>query len=1076
MTHTAKGGWLEVSWAGCGKDNFEGKVFTVFKTQKHQLVANFWTSLPAVDSDENCLGYDVSTQNFSVAEKQMRNKKFFGKKFTKGTATDGGYIVKMYKETGEYVRDAIVWGYGWTNNADDKDNIELYIKPSLHIPTATRLQTYLVQSWVKTAYMIPQNMPTPTPSPTPTPTATPVITSYQLLASKSNVIEGDSVSISLKTINVAKGTKVFATCTHPTECGLSGLGVEFQIDENGVDSFTISPKLSNDKLTERITFILTSSTSSQLGDSNWNGKSVSFVLEKASTPTPTPKTTNLTQPAQKGDTILQIPQSDQQNFKTNDDIVIDKNTEIEEYNKIVGFGSLKLARALKYDHGLNAMIEVAEDAPDQTPTPYPAPADFKITNATDQSLTVEWSLVSANQDKVELQISDKEDFSLILETSEVFEQDETNQETFAGLVHSKKYYIRISAFVGSDGASVYATTSGFTTIPGNNLVVSKTIDNDLPKLDWSEYNGEYKYVNVFRHNSESSSFEKIISVNKSDATFFVDTSATTDGVYIYKLSVDNGFTGSFTPTFEIKIDTTPPEVPTITTESNLTNNKTPTWNWNSVESNVAYEITLDGNVVTIIKTTSYKPSSNLNDGEHILEVSAIDSFGNKSEKGISKVVVDTTPPTLPNISAPSSPTNNKRPAWTRNENADVSKYGVVFSGDAETFTTDTSFIPSQDLNDGSYILQIRAYDEAGNVSDYVASLVVVDTSAPSLTEISVDSPTNNNKPTWTWTPVTGAVEYGVVLNSNVEITQTQLTFTSPISLSDGEHTLKVRSRDGVGNWSDYVSSVVKIDTTPPTKPVIIASSPTSNKRPTLVASTPDSGGPFHYEFRLNDGPVISSESVTYIPSVDLVDGNYTFYARVKDTLNNWSEWSSKEFIVDLTPPSVPVIAVQSPTSNNQPTWTWDAVDGAVGYGIILNNSAETLQPGAIRTYTPQDKLSDGEHTLKVRSQDSVGNMSEYATSKIVVDTTAPLKPVVTSETAQTANNKPTWNWDGISQNPNITMEFIKKHVGKICFRVLSGNKFTFENNRFKKREGHLLLEKVRSFHKLQNLYVINQYM
>ena len=46
-----------------------------------------------------------------------------------------------------------------------------------------------------------------------------------------------------------------------------------------------------------------------------------------------------------------------------------------------------------------------------------------------------------------------------------------------------------------------------------------------------------------------------------------------------------------------------------------------------------------------------------------------------------------------------------------------------------------------------------------------------------------------------------------------------------------------------------------------------------------------------------------------------------------------------------------------------------------------------------------------------------------------------------------------WNWYGISQN-----------------------KFAFENTRMKKKEGYLLLEKERSFHRLQNLYVINQYM
>ena len=69
-----------------------------------------------------------------------------------------------------------------------------------------------------------------------------------------------------------------------------------------------------------------------------------------------------------------------------------------------------------------------------------------------------------------------------------------------------------------------------------------------------------------------------------------------------------------------------------------------------------------------------------------------------------------------------------------------------------------------------------------------------------------------------------------------------------------------------------------------------------------------------------------------------------------------------------------------------------------------------------------------------------------------------------------------WDWRNISQNPNITIEFIEKNINKINFQRLSQNKFTFEKIVINKIEGYMLLEKERSFHKLMNLYVINQYM
>jgi hypothetical protein len=86
-----------------------------------------------------------------------------------------------------------------------------------------------------------------------------------------------------------------------------------------------------------------------------------------------------------------------------------------------------------------------------------------------------------------------------------------------------------------------------------------------------------------------------------------------------------------------------------------------------------------------------------------------------------------------------------------------------------------------------------------------------------------------------------------------------------------------------------------------------------------------------------------------------------------------------------------------------------------------------------------------------------------------------MNPNITMDMIEKYPEKP-WNWLGISINPNITIDFIEKHLNKINFSDLSNQKFTFENNKMKKKEGFLLLEKKYTFHKLQNLYVINQYM
>jgi len=69
-----------------------------------------------------------------------------------------------------------------------------------------------------------------------------------------------------------------------------------------------------------------------------------------------------------------------------------------------------------------------------------------------------------------------------------------------------------------------------------------------------------------------------------------------------------------------------------------------------------------------------------------------------------------------------------------------------------------------------------------------------------------------------------------------------------------------------------------------------------------------------------------------------------------------------------------------------------------------------------------------------------------------------------------------WDWLNISDNPNITIEIIEKYIDKIDFDTLSYNEFTYQNKLNRQKEAYMLLEKDQSFHKLQNLYVVKQYM
>jgi surface protein len=92
-------------------------------------------------------------------------------------------------------------------------------------------------------------------------------------------------------------------------------------------------------------------------------------------------TTKLTSPASAGNTSIEV--EDQQSFDIGDPIVIGENTEFEEYNEILDYGSLILRYELQYDHGLNAIIRNLKN--DTTPTPTSA---FYLPNDSETTIPI----------------------------------------------------------------------------------------------------------------------------------------------------------------------------------------------------------------------------------------------------------------------------------------------------------------------------------------------------------------------------------------------------------------------------------------------------------------------------------------------------------------------------------------------------------------------------------------------------------------------------------------------------------------------------------------------------------------
>ena len=115
---------------------------------------------------------------------------------------------------------------------------------------------------------------------------------------------------------------------------------------------------------------------------------------------------------------------------------------------------------------------------------------------------------------------------------------------------------------------------------------------------------------------------------------------------------------------------------------------------------------------------------------------------------------------------------------------------------------------------------------------------------------------------------------------------------------------------------------------------------------------------------------------------------------------------------DKTPPNAPTVSGTSPTNDTTPTWSWSSGGGGNGnYRYKLDDS--NLSSGATLTtstsFTPGSALSESSHTLYVQERDGAGNWSSSGSNTIVIDTTAPGAPVISTDGGNGVGNDYTTN-------------------------------------------------------------------
>jgi hypothetical protein len=370
------------------------------------------------------------------------------------------------------------------------------------------------------------------------------------------------------------------------------------------------------------------------------------------------------------------------------------------------------------------------------------------------------------------------------------------------------------------------------------------------------------------------------------------------------------------------------------------------------------------------------------------------------------VTLDTIPPSTPIVTA-ASPVRTRTPAWAWISGGNGSGlYRYRLDSDdmsGSTTVTSTGYTASKDLDVGAHTLYVQERDAAGNWSASGRRSVRIDTTKPAAPPVSVspNSPTNNQIPTWSWSPLgddlNGLYRYKLDTNDfRSGATETEAThFTPDKALKEGTHALYVQQQDSAGNWSNAGSAVVSIDLTPSGKPVFkpVQSSPTNNSRPAWNITS--GGGAAFYRVKLDDTNFSlgakAGTFVSFTPDSALGNGAHILYGQERDSAGNWSGIQSSTIIVDLVPPTAPVFDAtpSSPLNSLQPSWTWRSGGGGIGtYRFKLDDSIFTQGADTIKAalFKPSTALSEGLHFLYLQERDSAGNWSGTSSRALVLST------------------------------------------------------------------------------------------
>ncbi|EMX7357023.1 non-fimbrial adhesin SiiE [Salmonella enterica] len=569
------------------------------------------------------------------------------------------------------------------------------------------------------------------------------------------------------------------------------------------------------------------------------------------------------------------------------------------------------------------------------------------------------------------------------------------------------------------------------------VFVLGSIDKDVRHVELSiEHNGTFKTV-VLTESADGWRYRPDSALADGSYTFTVtvtDVAGNQQTSAPLKVTIDGTLT---TPVIELAAGED-----SGTVGDRLTNHDRPVFDIRQVDSDVTrvmVKVTYNGKTheeaaVFTNGQWRFTPSASWADGSYQLAVVVEDLAGNVKESAPFEVRIDTTT-TINNIVLLNDTgvqndqlTNVAKPSFRIDVPGDVVQVRVTLDGGANWNVIRKNadgqwiFDSPNTLVDGTYTLRVEATDEAGNIAnkDLVFNIdtnIQVPTIALDAGQDTgantADNITNISRPTFTIGNVDPDVIKVVVTIDGHDYNATKVgagwQFTPGNAIPDGSYNITVTVEDKAGNTATSKPLPVVIDTTAEIESV------------TLVTDSGDSDVDNITKVDKPQFSIVTADDITHVRvKIDnaanwieltkggdgrwifnvgsaLPDGQHTLLVDVTDIAGNVAQ-ETLQFTIDTTlrEPTI----VLDPTHDtgddtndnltriNKPVFIIGNVDNDVSHIVVhIDGRDYTIEnTGGNLTFTPDQPLSDGQHTISVTVTDIAGNTKTSAKLKIEIDT------------------------------------------------------------------------------------------